>query len=272
VKGLARAIKRKTKNLLKRDVKSIFKDHAYVARYGLAKGFKVTGDLGFLRHPPLSPEDRFFLSLGLTGETVYDIGSHIGILTLFFSRAVGEMGKVISFAPNPETFATLCKNVQMNGLTNVKLVNAGLGEKRGTLPLVYGEREGALGTMNEALQVELLNNKRGIKPRTSLVEVYPLDEYILANSLPDPDFVKIDVEGYEYNVLLGMQDTVRRCKPALVVEIHGMDREHKLEIARKVVNLLVFHGYGIQEMSSGQPISESNIEPILKPPYTLTCR
>ena len=269
---LIKFIKRKAKNRLKRIVKSVFKNHIYVAKHGLARGFKVTGDLGFLRHLPLSHEDRFFMSLDLAGKTVYDVGSHIGIITLFFSRATGETGKVISFEPNPETFAILCKNVDMNGLTNVKLVNIALGEERGTLPLVFGEYDAGLGTLDRAIQIDLLHNKRGIKPKTRLVEVYPLDEYILVGSLPDPDFVKIDVEGYEYNILLGMQDTIRRCKPALLVEMHGMDEKQRLENTRKVVKLLASYDYELKEMISEQAISESNIELILKRPYTLTCK
>jgi FkbM family methyltransferase len=261
---LAKFIKRKTKYPLKRIAKSVLKNHVYVAKHGLAKGFRVTGDLGFLRRPAPTYEDRFLMSLDLAGKTVYDIGAHIGIMTLFFSKAVGETGQVISFEPNPETFAILRKNVGMNDLTNVRLVNFGLGGKRETLPIVFGEFEGGLGTMDEALQEQLLSNKRGIKTKTVLVEIYPLDEYILADSLPDPDFVKIDVEGYECNVLLGMQETLRRRKPSLFVEIHGADNAQKLEHLGKVVRLLTSHNYEIQEITSGQRILESNIGPSLK--------
>jgi FkbM family methyltransferase len=267
--ALVKFITRRTKRPLKRWVKSIFKHHVYVPRRGLAKGFKVTGDLGFLRKPACTREDRFFMGLGLAGKTVYDIGSHIGIITLFLSRAVGETGQVISFEPNPESFAILCKNVRMNDLNNVRLVNLGLGDKRNTLSLVYGEHDAGMGTLDEAWQVKLIETRRGVRWKAALVDVYPLDEYIWTESLPDPDFVKIDVEGYEYNVLLGMQDTIRRCKPALLVELHGMGNEQGRENARKVVRLLVSHGYRVQEMISGQAVSESHIEPVLEPPFTL---
>lgn len=272
MRNLVKFVKIKTKRTLKRIVKSAFKNHVYVAQHGLAKGFKVTGDLGFLGRPSATCEDRFFMSLDLAGKTAYDVGSHIGIITLFLSKAVGETGTVVSFEPNPETFAILRKNVDMNGLNNVNLVNSGLGEKRDTLSLVYGEYDGAQGTLDKALQEWLTKTRPGVKWKAALVEVYPLDEYIFVASLPDPDFIKIDVEGYEYSVLLGMQDTIRRCKPALLLEIHGEGREQKLENAKKVVKLLASYDYEIQEMTSGQAISESNIEPILTPPSALICK
>lgn len=105
ITNLARLVKGRTKRTLKRFVKSVFKNHIYMAKHGLAKGFKVTGDLGFLKRPTLTCEDHFYRSLDLAGKTAYDVGSHIGIITLFFSKAVGESGKVVSFEPNPETLA-----------------------------------------------------------------------------------------------------------------------------------------------------------------------
>jgi FkbM family methyltransferase len=256
-----RSLKRQRKHLIKLFLKSIFKNRVYISQHDMIRGFKVTGDLGFLRKPFVSYEDRFLMKMNLSGKTVYDVGAHIGLMTLFFSRAVGETGYVVSFEPNPETFATLRKNVEMNKLANVRLANLGLAEKRETLTMVVGEAEGAMGTMDKELQEGL--HKWGIKTKRLSVEVYPLDEYISLNSLPDPDFIKIDVEGYEYNVLLGMQETIRRCAPPILVEIHG-EGEQKFEIFRNVVKLLSSHGYTIREINSGREIVEADIGPNLK--------
>lgn len=266
-------IKRRMLYPLKEVVKPLFKNHVYVAHHGFIKGFKITGNLGFLRKPSLTYKHRFLMHLDLAGQIVYDVGAHIGITTLFFSRAVGETGQVIGFEPSPETFVVLRKNVEMNGLANVTLVNVGLGEQPDTLPLVlaFGESNSALATMDKTRQVSLLNDQRGIATKTVLVQVYPLDEYILTNPLPDPDFINIDVEGYEYQVLLGMQETLRRRKPSLLVEIHGAGQGRKLENCRKVVKLLVSHDYEIQEIISRLRIVESNAELALKGRF-LFCR
>lgn len=258
---LLRSLKSQRKHLIKVLLKSIFKNRVYVSQHDMIQGFKVTGDLGFLRKPFVSYEDRFLMKMNLAGKTVYDVGAHIGLMTLFFSRAVGEAGYVVSFEPNPETFATLRKNVEMNKLANVRLANLGLAEKRETLTMVVGEAEGAMGTMDKELQEGL--HKWGIKTKTLSVEVYPLDEYISLNSLPDPDFIKIDVEGYEYNALLGMQETIRRCGPSILVEIHG-EGDQKWDIFRKVVKLLSSHSYTIREINSGREIVEDDIGPDLK--------
>jgi FkbM family methyltransferase len=264
IQQLGQWVRRKTKYPLKRMVKSMLRGYVYVAKHGLANGFKVTGDLGFLRNPSFTYEDHYLTGLNLTGKTVYDVGAHIGILTLFFARAVGETGQVISFEPNPETFAVLSKNIKLNELANIKAINSGLGEKKDTKLLVFGEAEGALGTLEPTLQNGLIRNKRGIKVKTASVEVVSLDEYIRVNSLPDPDFVKIDVEGYEYNVLLGMQETIIRCKPSLFVEVHGEDRAQNIENMSKIVKLLLAYGYEPREIISRQKITESNFELALK--------
>jgi FkbM family methyltransferase len=252
----------RTERLLKRVLKPLFKNHVYVAKQGLAKGFKIGGNLGFL-HARITDRDRFLMTMNLSGKTVYDVGSHIGKLTLFFSKAVGDTGKVISFEPNPEAFEIMRKNVEMNGLTNVKLIKQGLAEKRDTVLLVYGRSDSGLGTMNPAKQERLINDNLGIKTTAALVDVCPLDELILANSLPDPDFIKIDVEGYEYNALLGMQETLYRCKPSLLVEVHRASNEQGIiEAKRKIITLLMTHDYEIRDIRQGQLIGEDNVEKV----------
>ena len=76
---LVKFITRRTKRLLKRWVKSIFKHHVYVPRQGLAKGFKVTGDLGFLRKPSYTREggrfQRVILSRFLNHRLHFSVNS-----------------------------------------------------------------------------------------------------------------------------------------------------------------------------------------------------
>lgn len=259
-----RAIRRRLSPPLKRMAKALFKNHVYVSRHAMTRGLKITGDLGFLRPPPMGPDDQFLAGLDLTNKTVYDIGAHIGVLTLFFAKKVGPTGQVSSFEPNPESFALLNRNIALNRLHNVQTFNLALGEKRGEQTLIYGQYEGGRGTLDQARQAKLLAEEAGLAIRHATVQVDSLDHCIAAGALRDPDFVKIDVEGYEYHVLIGMQETLRRYKPALLVEMHGMNRPHLIENLRKVVTLLIAEGYEIREILTGQIIREDNVEKAIK--------
>jgi FkbM family methyltransferase len=162
---------------------------------GLVKGLKRKGGLGFIRMPlRLTPEERFLMSLELKGKTIYDIGGHIGFLTLFFARSVGNTGKVITFEPNPESCAKLQENVRLNNFVNVEIKGIGLGKKREKRALAVRREEPATGSMEENIQSKILKEKW---TKTFQVEIDSLDSQIELNSLPKPDFVKIDVEYFD---------------------------------------------------------------------------
>ncbi|MCA9414897.1 MAG: FkbM family methyltransferase, partial [Candidatus Omnitrophica bacterium] len=65
------------------------------------------------------------------GDTVLDIGAHIGLFTLVMAREVGPKGRVFSFEPCPESHHLLAENIRTNGLSNVTLVEAAVGEETG---------------------------------------------------------------------------------------------------------------------------------------------
>ena len=89
-------------------LRPLAKNHIYTSRSGLTKGLKQKGGLGFIPKRPLTREEKFLLGLDINGQTIYDIGEHAGIFTMFFARSVGKKGKVITFEPNPWncTYAT----------------------------------------------------------------------------------------------------------------------------------------------------------------------
>ena len=232
----------------------------YLAKQGLVKGFNVVGNLGFIRERPMTPPERLFTQLNLAGKVVFDAGAHIGLRTLYFSRMVGTDGSVVSFEPNPAAFASLRKNAERNHLANVKLFNVALGEKRELLPLLvpFGGACSALATLDESRLQAMLNHTWWPKFNRLAVEVYPLDECLSLFSLPPPDFVKIDVEGYEYKALLGMGEILGRFKPVLLIEVHGGGKGRRLANFVSIVTLLRSYAYEIREVRSGQLIDESN--------------
>ena len=140
----------------------------------------------------LRPEDNFA-----------DVGANIGAFTVLAAGAIGC--QVRAFEPNPETFSALTRNVRLNDLgARVTLVNAAVGKEVGTLQMSAG-----LGTENHIASRE---------ESSGLIEVRvtTLDGELAGSS---PDFLKIDVEGFETEVFSGAVHTLQNPKlQAMIVE------------------------------------------------------
>lgn len=151
--------------------------------------------------------EAVMLGLMPDGGTFLDIGSHVGHWTL---RLATKADHVIAFEPNPDTLFALGVNVGLNGLDNVEIH-----------PLVMGEEDGWTWLRDP--------HTRGVRAGGSLttleIEDAPLIAYARRGSLdeldiPQAHLVKMDVEGAEAEVLRGGRETLKRCQPNLVIEMH----------------------------------------------------
>lgn len=250
------------KGLIESMLEPVVKDHVCTIKRGLGRGFKRKGGFFssfylFLRREDLTAEERFLLSLDLQGKTIYDIGAYVGITTMFFARSVGNAGKVIAFEPNPENCLKLQENVRLNSFDNVRLMKIGLGDREETKTLTVRCYESATGSMKEEVKSRILKEWHS---KCFQIKVYPLDVYIEENNLSKPDFVKIDVEGMEYNVLLGMKNTISKYNPSLFAEIHGVDVKSKIENVQKIVEFLDLYEYSIYHIESRKTISTKTLQ------------
>ncbi len=139
-------------------------------------------------------DERAMLSgLVKPGMNVVDVGSNLGLYTILLSRLVGPTGHVLAFEPDPDLFSLLQQSSLLNGCTNVTARNLALGSKDGRLALqtmLINSGDNYLGEGHNRMF------RRSIDTR-----VAPLDELVLDRV---PDFVKIDVQGWELEVLRGM--------------------------------------------------------------------
>lgn len=148
-----------------------------------------------------------------------DIGAHVGLYT----RALSESFQFVnSFEPFPVTFDCLTKNTRK--LSNVKLHNIALGDTNGKVDIDFNQE----------------NSGNSAVIPGSKFELQRLDNF----NFIDIDFIKIDVEGYEHNVLAGGLDTIRRNKPVMIVEV-----KKKKEINEKAIKIMTKElNYNIVEM------------------------
>jgi FkbM family methyltransferase len=139
-------------------------------------------------------EKRFLEKQVQLGMRVLDIGANTGVYTLLLSRIVGNNGSVHAFEPEGSLFASLRENCERNRADNIQLHNIALGRAAGTMKLYRS-------------QVNSGDNRlaRSEHPgwfEESEVRVASLDLLLPGERV---DFIKIDVQGWEYQVFLGME-------------------------------------------------------------------
>jgi FkbM family methyltransferase len=149
------------------------------------------------------------------GALCLDVGANVGVYVLQFAHWSAPRGKVVAFEPNPGARVVLQKHVAMNGLAErVRIVAAAVGEASGEEILYAAEADGMsrLGEPNKAL----LGRVSEIS-----VPVVTLDEYCRAEDLK-PDWLFIDIEGFEIAALAGSRELIRSRQGELgiIVEMH----------------------------------------------------
>jgi FkbM family methyltransferase len=142
------------------------------------------------------------------GEVVFDIGAHIGLHTVLLSELVGAAGVVHAFEPNAGKATALARTVA--ALPNAHLNAFALGEAEGCVPLYIPEDE------SMASLADWTYGREWHRRRTTC-EVKRLDDLIARGELPDPDFIKCDVEGAELAVLRGGVAMLNRAEAPIVL-------------------------------------------------------
>lgn len=149
-------------------------------------------------------DDEVFKKFLKLGDTVVDVGANIGSLTLLSASLVGDKGKVISFEPSPLLFGYLEGNIALNYFTNVSTKNCALGAESAILYLNQGRED------DTTYRIESSQSSATHIP----VPVATLDEF--TTDLKEINLLKIDVEGYECEVLAGATSTLQKTQVAYV--------------------------------------------------------
>ena len=144
-------------------------------------------------------------------DNVLDLGAHIGSFTLRAAKEVGLKGMVVAVEPSSENFELLEKNIALNGCSNVKLLQTAAGK----------DFEVAEFFIHENPSSNSFYNSRTKTIRSEKVTIRTLDSIIDELQFKKVDFVKIDVEGAELDVLKGATSTISKYHPKVVLELHS---------------------------------------------------
>lgn len=156
---------------------------------------------------------------------VADIGANIGYFALMEAKAVGHDGKVYAIEPVDENIALLQKNVQINNYGNIELFNLAIGDKNCVREFILSKYSN-LGTFCEGLNLKSSGKRKPVLVQT-------LDSFL--QNKRKPDFVRMDVEGFEFEILKGAMKTLKEgSKMQLFIEVHAdfMGQKKTIEFFR----------------------------------------
>ncbi len=171
------------------------------------------------------------------GDICWDIGANIGFYTCLLAVQVGNSGTVVAFEPASRTCGYLHENVSLNRFTNVTVINKGLGDTQEQRHLHYSEAGLAEGTAS-------LKYTDG-RTASERVTLDAIDN--LTCELPVPDFIKIDVEGYQLEVLRGGAHYLKTHAPLLMAELKDVGETNRA-IFGEIEDYVADLGYQLYEI------------------------
>lgn len=191
------------------------------------------------------PAHRAFEERIRPGSTVVDVGANIGLQSLTYAGLVGNAGRVISLEPHPRTFKRLHEHITLNGTTNISAVNVGIGQEEAVVDMY--EVVATNAGMNRIIR-DMEDPDR--YPRLE-VKIRPLPQVLADLGVHHVDAMKIDVEGFELEVLRGCRSILASDKPALLIELDDDNLLQNGASASAVVDYLGELGYSVRKAADG---------------------
>lgn len=163
-----------------------------------------------------------------------DVGTHVGFFTVLAAKKIGPDGKVYSFEPIPENIAALKKNIALNKLNNVEIINHAVSSRSGDQVFKIRKDTGLSGFYDHPLGETI----REIKVKTST-----LDEHFKNKKI---DFIKIDTEGNELKVLKGAKKTLKNNPDAkIILELNPGSLANAGTRPEELIRYIVALGYEV---------------------------
>lgn len=179
-------------------------------------------------------DDAMMAAIG-DARTVWDIGANAGLYTRKFANAINQDGLVIAFEPSPRSAENL-RSINSSG-SEIKVQQVALSDSAGEV--FFEASSSGPGTTDRIVDYET----------ETRVAVTTADNLVFEDGWKTPDFVKIDVEGFEIDVLKGMTRLLKEKPPRdIFVEIHftALDERGFKNAPREIESLFKLHGYQVE--------------------------
>lgn len=221
----------------------------------LSNGIKLKADITdafYLKKERDSFDISVIEKIVRPGDNCIDVGANIGLYSIVMARCGYDIGRVYAFEPVKSTFNILKKNIALNDFINILPINKGVGDSKGTKEI------------NITAQSELSsigNNGRGTIIKKQEIDICSLDEYLTDGI--DIRFLKIDVEGFEKQVLYGARNLIEDSKNLVIMlELNEKNLAVLGSSAKEVITFLNGFGYRGYAMNRQKRILEPITEDI----------
>jgi FkbM family methyltransferase len=193
-------------------------------------------------------------------DTVVDIGGNIGVFALWAATQVPQ-GRIVSVEPNPVSFGCLKLNIERNNLGNVTAVQAAVGGDCGTMELIYQPgwepiahnakvsapwfyRQSALARLSLRIMAILTNRQTHVEPvRRIIAPSMSLERIMDDHGVKVVNFLKIDCEGSEFEVLRNIRSAYWSQIERVAIEYHEFGRDRRVA---ELVTILERHGFEVE--------------------------
>jgi FkbM family methyltransferase len=139
---------------------------------------------------------------------ILDVGANYGFISLALQSNLNTNSKIFAFEPHPDISNALRKSILKNNITNITIENVAVGDTDTFLSInLFGQTSNILDTGNKVVDKIQVNQIK-------------LDSYLTKKNII-PNFIKIDVDGYELSVLQGLEETIVKYSPIMVVELNN---------------------------------------------------
>lgn len=173
----------------------------------------------------------------------FDIGANIGLMSIFASHCVGHKGKVYSFEANPETAKLLRYNIGLNKLTNIQVVDKAVGNDSGKIT-IYDN-----WSVNRGGATLIKPEKETNSFEIELIKIDDIPEY----SNAAVGMIKIDVEGFELDVLKGLEKILRKPEPPKLIIECSADRNNHYDSVYEIYDFIrKVNNYRIYKLSNSK--------------------
>jgi FkbM family methyltransferase len=151
-------------------------------------------------------KQRLFSKAVAPGDVVFDVGANVGFYTLLAAIRAGSAGRVYAFEPLPRNLEFLRRNLALNRIGNVTVLEAAVATLPGVVTFDVGGGP-CLGRVDAA--------------GTLAVRAVGIDALVSSEALPPPSVIKMDIEGGEVAALEGARNTLALHQPRIFLATHG---------------------------------------------------
>ena len=184
------------------------------------------------------------------GDVVIDVGANVGEISMRMANIVkNKNGQIYSFEPDTINHQRFLNNIKINNFDIIHLIKKGLGNKKGTYNFsVIDEHNRGMNRITKS--DENSNN--------TLIDVIKLDDYLNDNSILSVNAIKIDVEGFEMNVIKGATNIIQKEMPFLFIELDDNNLCDQNSSAKELVKTLSDVGYEIVNATNNNKINSNH--------------